>query len=366
MGLCASAQHVDAAAREARRREIAQNLAIEKVNVGDHEVDLQIKKLLLLGAGESGKSTLFKQMVDLYGTGFTEKEILDYVPIVYNNTIVSMQTLCRQSEVFAHNDEAKHDCRMSPDLENHKKMILGLEAEAVLTVEIANAVKMLWADHGVKTTFAHRASFQIPDSASYFFENVLNFTQPNYRPNKMDMLRCRVRTTGILETNFQIEDLKLKMFDVGGQRNERKKWIHCFENVTAVIFVAAISEYDQLLYEDDRTNRMVEALNLFEEICNSRWFTSSSVILFLNKRDLFEEKLKHVPLTVCFRDYKGPNEYEPAWKYISEQFSSRKQDPEKQIYTHVTCATDDKNVLIVFNSVKDTIIRNGLMRSGML
>ena len=53
--------------------------------------------------------------------------------------------------------------------------------------------------------------------------------------------------------------------------------------MTAVIFVAAISEYDQLCYEDDKTNRMTEALNLFEEICNSRWFRETSMILFLNK-----------------------------------------------------------------------------------
>ena len=82
------------------------------------------------------------------------------------------------------------------------------------------------------------------------------------------------------------------MYDVGGQRNERKKWIHCFEGVTAVIFVAAISEYDQKLFEDASTNRMVEALDLFEDICNNAFFVKSSLILFLNKRDLFEEKIK--------------------------------------------------------------------------
>ena len=84
------------------------------------------------------------------------------------------------------------------------------------------------------------------------------------------------------------------MFDVGGQRNERKKWIHCFEGVTAVLFVAAISAYDQVLYEDENTNRMVEALNLFSEICNSNWFRDTAMILFLNKRDLFMEKIKKV------------------------------------------------------------------------
>lgn len=41
------------------------------------------------------------------------------------------------------------------------------------------------------------------------------------------------------------------MFDVGGQRSERKKWIHCFEGVTCIIFCGALSAYDMVLVEDD-------------------------------------------------------------------------------------------------------------------
>eukprot|EP00478_Filoreta_tenera_P000352 GABV01000352.1.p3 GENE.GABV01000352.1~~GABV01000352.1.p3 ORF type:complete len:110 (-),score=48.38 GABV01000352.1:361-690(-) len=106
------------------------------------------------------------------------------------------------------------------------------------------------------------------------------------------MLRVRVRTTGIVETEFEIDNRRYKMVDVGGQRNERRKWIHCFENVTSIIFVVAISAYDQVLFEDDQTNRMHEALKLFNEICHSHWFHGTSIILFLNKNDIFQEKSK--------------------------------------------------------------------------
>jgi len=298
----------------------------------------------------------------LYGNGFTEKEVLDYIPIVYSNAINSMQLVCAQSNIW----ESKEEFRTAPHLDSFKHHIIGLEAETPLTPEIATTIKALWADPAIRRTFANRAFFQVADSADYFFENVDKFIRPDFRPNKMDMLKTRVRTTGILETSFTIEEIKFKIFDVGGQRNERKKWIHCFENVAAVIFVAAISEYDQVLCEDSTTNRVVEALNLFEEICNSRWFNQSAMILFLNKRDLFEEKVKRVPLNVCFNDYKGANEYEEAWKFIAKKFINKRADENKQIYTHVTCATDDKNVLVVFLSVKETILRKGLMRSGML
>jgi len=50
---------------------------------------------------------------------------------------------------------------------------------------------------------------------------------------------------------------------------------------------------------------MQESLKLFDSICNNKWFTDTSIILFLNKKDLFEEKIKKSPLTVCFQEYTG-------------------------------------------------------------
>ncbi|VDL75177.1 unnamed protein product, partial [Nippostrongylus brasiliensis] len=95
------------------------------------------------------------------------------------------------------------------------------------------------------------------------------------------------------------------VFDVGGQRSERRKWIHCFDNVESIIFITAISEYDQVLFEDETTNRMIESMQLFNSICNSTWFLSTAMILFLNKKDLFMEKIKRVNITTAFPDYEG-------------------------------------------------------------
>ena len=75
-----------------------------------------------------------------------------------------------------------------------------------------------------------------------------------------------------------------RIIDVGGQRSERKKWVHCFQDVTAILFIAAISEYDQTLYEDDARNRLHESLDLFEKVVTSDFLKESAVILFLNKK----------------------------------------------------------------------------------
>ena len=114
-----------------------------------------------------------------------------------------------------------------------------------------------------------------------------------------------MRSTGIDEAEFEFDDLEFKMLDVGGQRSERRKWIHCFDCVTAVLFCASLNEYDQVLREDDSQNRMKESILLFDEICNSPWFRETAFILFLNKTDLFREKVTRVPLSICFPNYKG-------------------------------------------------------------
>ena len=79
------------------------------------------------------------------------------------------------------------------------------------------------------------------------------------------MLHSHVQTTGIVETAFTSGNITYQLFDVGGQRSERRKWLHCFDDVKAVLFVAALSGYDMTLTEDGTTDRMEESLNCFKQ-----------------------------------------------------------------------------------------------------
>jgi len=183
---------------------------------------------------------------------------------------------------------------------------------------------------------------------------------PDYVPTEQDVLRSRAKTTGIIETEFDVDNIHFRMVDVGGQRSERKKWMHCFADVTCVIFCVALSEYDLKLIEDETTPRMHESLHVFKEICNSKWFVDTSMILFLNKRDLFGEKILKVDLKVCFPEYKGGHDYKKAVQFIQDKFVGQNENASKVIYTHVTCATDTDNVSVVFKAVKDIVVRGFL------
>ncbi len=120
----------------------------------------------------------------------------------------------------------------------------------------------MWRDPGIQQTIERSSEFQLDDSAPYFFVNLERIAGELYKPTNEDILNVRAKTTGIVETEFIHNGLHFRMVDVGGQRNERKKWIHCFQDVTAIIFVVAVSEYDLKLEEDLVTNRMHESLKV--------------------------------------------------------------------------------------------------------
>ena len=89
---------------------------------------------------------------------------------------------------------------------------------------------------------------------------------PDWMPDDQDMLHARLRTTGITETLFELGHLNFRMMDVGGQRSERKKWIHCFEGVQCLLFMVALSGYDQCLVEDQNAVRVPRAIDFSKSL----------------------------------------------------------------------------------------------------
>jgi len=235
-----------------------------------------------------------------------------------------------------------------------------------LEPKVVEAIKTLWQDTGVQTAVSRSNEFQLNDSAIYYFERVDKIAAPNFIPNDQDVLRARVRTTGIIETQFNVKNSIFRMFDVGGQRSERKKWIKCFEGVNAILFVSALSGYDSKLVEDQETNRIHESLTLFDAVCNNKFFSDASMILFLNKRDLFERKIAKNPLNKYFPEFQGQSgDARAAMDFIRDMFLKLDKRRSKKLYYHYTTATNTENVAHVFNDVSDTIISARLEEIGL-
>uniref|UniRef100_A0A1I7SGE3 G-protein alpha subunit n=1 Tax=Bursaphelenchus xylophilus TaxID=6326 RepID=A0A1I7SGE3_BURXY len=298
----------------------------------------------------------------LHNDGFGKYELEQKRSVVFNNIALGILEIVK----------AMPDLNLisnNPTFESYVEMVerYAQNDEHFLTFpkDIAHAVKCLWSDETVKEAFQHRSRFQCSDSVAHFLDSIDRVADPAYTPTNQDILHARVATTGVVEFKFKFNDINFAIYDVGGQRSERRKWIHFFDNVNGLLFVAAISEYDQTCREDNETNRLVEALQVFEESVNNKCFLKTSTILFLNKIDLFREKIKKVPLTVLYKQYPGGMDYENAIKFIRSRFEKVYRNP-NSLYVHETCATDTKQVQKLFDAVLDRIVTQNLKETGMV
>ncbi|XP_078509924.1 guanine nucleotide-binding protein G(o) subunit alpha-like isoform X2 [Lissotriton helveticus] len=352
MGLCCSTP-VPGKLREAQ----SHSQRIDREIYEHAKEELKVLRILLLGAAESGKSTIVKQMKIIHSEGFTQEELHRFKPAMLDNLLGSMKCVLHGMGLLRIN---------LADRENKVPACLILscrrccdEYHQVLPF-VPCALSRLWADAGVRATAARGCEFELNDSAHYFFEHMTRILSEDFCPTVQDVLRVRVRTCGVLETHFRMRGLTFRVYDVGGLRTERRKWIRCFEDVNAVLFVVALGTYDTKVLKDDK--------NLYEDD-NKRLHAATPVVLFLNKMDLFQQKIlrtqKH--LRFYFPKYTGADrDVLSAAGYIASLFLGLNGSSTKCVYHHFTTATDTSNMQAVFQVVMETIIKDNLQAVYLL
>lgn len=368
--------------------EKAQDVKISRMIDQHTKIEKGVQKLLLLGAGESGKSTIFKQIKVLFETGFDETARKRYTSVIHANVYQSIKTLFLGSKEFSENEEeSSSNYILQPENETFGEKISEIESYSdypPLNEETALKVQQFWSDSAIQAVYLRANELQLPDCTHFFLEDVLRLAKSEYTPTQEDVLYARHQTTGVVEIEFSPHgDSRRKgdiyrLFDVGGQRNERRKWIHLFDGVTAVIFCASLSEYDQMLFEEKRQNRMMETKELFDWVLKEPWFEKTSFLLFLNKFDIFEKKALKVPLTVCewFQDYKASTsssrEVDHAYEFVKQKFQdvyNQNTSPgtvDRIFKVYKTTALDKKLIEKTFHLVDETLTRKRLINAGLL
>eukprot|EP01080_Neovahlkampfia_damariscottae_P008585 gene8585-410_t len=339
-------------------------------------------KILLLGAGASGKSTIFKQMKILNMSGYTDEEKADYRPLIHRNCyeiFISMIEFCEEQVDVNDNEDYKLDSAHDDIV---KKIVETME-ETQTPILASDMVKPL------KSLFEKEMNIiymilQNSKDKNMLFTNKFSYigkldeiAKIDYIPTVDDILRSRAKTVGIVEQNFFYNDNKILMVSFINKEkintvfdrliNERRKWIHAFDGVTFVIFIAALSEYDQACDEDPDTDRMTEALNLFRDICKDKGFKKKPFILFLNKFDVFQQKIKKVDLNVCpsFEEYTGGLDEDKAYKTIEEAFLALNKSKRRAVVPTKTTATDTTLVKQVFNQCFAQVLKKVLEEQNL-
>ncbi|KAJ6568527.1 guanine nucleotide binding protein, alpha subunit [Mycena capillaripes] len=338
----------------------ARSYAIERQIMKDCKHLKKECKILLLGSHESGKRTIVKRM-EIAQQDFDAHELGEYRTMIYRIVLEYAGTLARAVHrvgvgVLEEGERTHASLSMlNPVFAQTNAMLTPALAEAIWRIARTPVVERLFDDHPT--------GFYPMDTVLYFFDSVHRIAAPTYVPSEEDILHASTNSTTVIETRLSMGNLSLCIIDVAEQRAERKKWIHCFESVTSIIFCAALSDYGQVL-KGRNANGLLESIYLFDSVVNSRWFLRTSVILFLTKIDAFKQKLTKIPLGRYFPEYVGGNDVRSAIEFILWRFL-RTNHVRLSVYPHFARATDEMNIHLLFTVVKETILQNALKDSDI-
>eukprot|EP01083_Nonionella_stella_P075305 204666_1 len=342
--------------------------------------ELKTIHILLLGPGSSGKTTILKQIKKI--NSFDDKgeavaRETSALPIK-QSVVDYMKILCTQSVQL----NAKHaeDTLVHPDNEHLRNEILALPSETILNEDIAQKIKMLWADDGIQNTLTMRQHFQIHENVSHFFDRADIICSPSYVPSFDDYVRFRQKTHGFSQDIIPIDvggsgTHYFDFTDVAGQRSERRKWMNFVGGeMHAMIFILALSDYDLTMAEDNQTNRLQDSLDLFSTIVTRGMWRHKSILVFFNKYDLFLEKIKTTPITVAFDDFTAehgnPNDENDVVQFMVSKVKNVMVDANIQLTrpVHVmrTSALDTDNIQKIFRTVTIDLVKENLRTAQLL
>lgn len=328
------------------------------IEIGEFKDGQQDKKVLLLGSGECGKTTIWKQLKIADCGGFDENEREIFIPGIKLAILSDMKLVLEGLTELG--------VTIPNNLENSKETLDALFQENLtdesLTIEIADIIHEVWNDpqiqHIYKQVFYE--SCGIGENAPYFFENVKRISEDDYMPTDEDILKIRIRTTGMSSMPFIINhNIKLLLVDLGGQISERGKWRNGFRNTNYIMYVISLSDFDQKCFDSDdyRTN---DSLSLFQEIVNQENLKTMPFFLILNKTDLFKLKLGDPQSQPQFKraypDFEGEVSsvnYEECLDHIKKTYLKKAEKRQKgaEIMPIETCAMDKDSISDLFQKI---------------
>jgi GTPase SAR1 family protein len=286
-------------------------------------------KLLILGSSDSGKSTLLKQMKLLYYGGFKENELIDAKWAIRLNLMESIKFFW---EILDSNEiKQKYDTlKTFADFWNKQNEY---------PEEFIDLFEKFWKEPVISKIYEN--SKTLPCTVDYYLNDLRRFLQPDFVPTNDDVLNLRVTTYRISDTVFEMKNKRIHFFDVSGLKYHRTRWVAYFDTAETILFVTSLSCYDQTLVEDPTINRAADAIALFQSVCNMQLLEKTGIILFLNKRDLFEKKVRKIPIKSYFPEY-GGREFSvtDGLKFFQQKYMASTKSRMHFTSYHYICCTD--------------------------
>lgn len=275
-------------------------------------------KLVLMGAANSGKELIMRQMKVLYADGYPREERLGYRYAVRSTVRLLIHAII---------DLIKDTGVNLPKNLSQDFAVLLYEVETAemktITPEAVRAVQNIWNSESFSTLFVRNFEIDFPQYASYFANEMQRISENDFIPSEADIIRLNHSMGGIRELRFAWDEIDVHLFNISGYIPDqfRKRWFHQLEGATALIYTVDVSTYDRPYLGQSTESQLLDDFATFESWANSPKFSGSSIILLLNNFSRFREKLPHSPLTTFFPEYyPGPDPETSARQYILKRF----------------------------------------------
>eukprot|EP01083_Nonionella_stella_P026445 72804_1 len=351
-------------------------------------------QLLLIGSPDAGASTLFETFKLVPNDHNLDLLLREGRSAIRQNCVSGILTLLQQSQdLYDQDTQHNKEClvSLSDDVVNAINLIVHYKSESFThhlghneSQELCKAIYKIWRLDSIQATFLLRdTKYRFPVNVDYFFDKIKEIMMEDYIPTKEDALKCKMPKSRSIEHTYTYKEKEYKVIDSSALSNERRKWIHQFDTSDAILFVAALDNYNTISSEDalgNTHNAMHEAIASYA-ICNSKWLKNPEVILFLNRDDLFREKLRQqISLSVCFSasvgwkgtewdgpdytpivdyDYDDKQHYDECYAAAITFIGNAFLEIRTTRYYHVISATDNQ-MDEVFDAIQHMLIGKGL------
>ena len=306
-------------------------------------------KILLLGVGEAGKSTLLKMMHLVWSEGFEAEERSQCRSVIQSNIAVAMKIVL---EEFHELGLRFHNSQSPRDEDTIKQINTPIETMQQ-GLDYTRAWKLLWREDGIKKSYSLGNEYALHDNFARFSGDLVRLLSPDLVPTDADVLHASLHTRGTTETSFDTDTKIFRIFDFDGTRHGRRNWRHSFCGNDCLIFVAPLSGYNQCLVEDKTTYQLDESLELFKVLLELTWFKRSPIFLILSKMDLLLEKIESYPITKHWPEYEGSlDDSENVITFIKIKFLELADRAGRSVKVYPCNLTDINSARIILDDLE--------------